>query len=155
MPACPYFANFHGDGKVLPSGRGLPSSLLVFSGRTGRRFPSHLASPGLGSNVSIWAGPPDMNRKMILLVRGLKWGAWAAPPASPASTPASATEPNPPANRPSISRRVIRVWCLVFGVWCVMFGGGWGLGVSSFGAGHSAGGIVVLSERRSLPIDFR
>lgn len=105
IPARPYFANFHGDGKAFPSGRGLPSSLFVFSGRTGSRFPAHRTSPGLGSNVSICDGPPDMNRKMIRLARGLKCSVWTAP-ASPATTPASATEPNPPANRPSISRRV-------------------------------------------------
>jgi hypothetical protein len=110
IPARPYFANFHGEGKALPSGRALPSSLLVFSGRTGSRLPSHLASSGLGSKVSIWEGPPDMNRKMIRFARGVKWGIFVAPTAfaraESASTPARATEPNPPASWPSICRRV-------------------------------------------------
>ena len=30
MPLAPCLANFHGVGNALPSGRGLPSNLLVF-----------------------------------------------------------------------------------------------------------------------------
>src|SRR5208283_1097697 len=58
MPLLPYFWNLKGEGNALPVRR----SVARFG--MGSDLPTYLASMGLGSNVSIWLGPPFMNRWM-------------------------------------------------------------------------------------------
>jgi hypothetical protein len=40
----------------------------------GNRFPSSRSKAGFGSNISIWLGPPTMNKKMHRFAFGAKWG---------------------------------------------------------------------------------
>jgi hypothetical protein len=54
----------HDRGVVLPIAR--TTGLNDF----GSCCPAYFSSAGFGSNVSIWLGPPSMNRKMTLLARG-------------------------------------------------------------------------------------
>src|SRR4029450_407875 len=44
----------------------------------GRGWPSSWLRSGLGSNVSMWLGPPTMNRKITDLAFGAKFGGLAA-----------------------------------------------------------------------------
>src|SRR5688500_10037904 len=50
----------------------LYSPIAVITGLklSGSGFPAYLRMAGLGSNRSMWLGPPSMNRKMTLLARG-------------------------------------------------------------------------------------
>src|SRR5438067_539953 len=73
IPDCPCFWNLNGDWSRLPvrvltslgmaKGNGLPLSCL-------RR--------DLGSKVSIWLGPPDMNKKITRLARAANGGGLTA-----------------------------------------------------------------------------
>ena len=45
---------------------------------SGRGLPAHFASAGLGSNRSIWLGPPTMNRKITRFAFASKWGGFTA-----------------------------------------------------------------------------
>src|SRR5260370_30230536 len=99
-PDCPYFLNAKGEPRIL-------SLMLktVVGGLNGRDWPLSLSSRGLGSKVSIWDGPPSMNRKITDLAFGAKCGASGLADADfSARRPASAKPPNPLAHRDNISR---------------------------------------------------
>ena len=113
MPLWPCCCHFRRDGK---SGA-RPSPIGVITGLKlgGRGLPARRFSSGLGSKVSMWLGPPSMNRKITLrAVAGRRQGARAAPegpllrgPAarSRASKSSSASPPNPAPACSSHSRR--------------------------------------------------
>src|SRR5260370_40950727 len=102
-PDCPYFRNAKGDGRTL-------SLILrtVVGGLKGRDCPLSFARRGLGSKVSIWDGPPSMNRKITDLAFAAKCGGLgakgltAATARLAASSPARASPPNPLAQRKSM-----------------------------------------------------
>ena len=62
MPLLPYFLNV----RLVPSSFAslLTNWYLASPNSAGRFCPSSLFSSGLGSKVSIWLGPPAMNRKI-------------------------------------------------------------------------------------------
>src|SRR4051794_11831412 len=79
----------------------------------GSRCPASSSSFGLGSNVSIWLGPPPMKRKITLLARALTRQVISSTPEgdpararSPSSRPSNARAPKPPPPRRSHSRRL-------------------------------------------------
>src|SRR5258706_13768590 len=108
-PDCPYLRNANGDGRTL-------SLILktVVGGLNGRDCPLSFARRGFGSKVSIWDGPPSMNRKITDLALAAKWGDLGdrgLTPAAPAarlaaSSPARASPPKPLAPRKSMPRRL-------------------------------------------------
>src|SRR5437763_829378 len=59
VPHLPCFLNFHGERSRLPV-----RVRTSFGCANGRGLPLILSSFGLGSKVSTWEGPPDMNRKI-------------------------------------------------------------------------------------------
>ena len=83
----------------------------------GRGLPSQSFKAGLGSQMSIWLGPPSMNKKTTLFAFGAKWGdrglsglsgsisGWSARAAS-ARSPERAREPKPRPARRKNSRRL-------------------------------------------------
>src|SRR6266568_2636586 len=105
-PDCPYFLNAKGEPRTL-------SLMLktVVGGLNGRDWPLSFCKRGLGSKVSIWDGPPSMNRKMTDFALGEKWGVRGASGFAvlPASSPARASPPKPLAQRNSISRRLLYI----------------------------------------------
>ena len=64
------------NGLIGPSS-GLPATLrrVITSPKLpGNGWPAYLARSGLGSNKSMWLGPPCMNSQMTRLARGAKCG---------------------------------------------------------------------------------
>ena len=68
-PCCAHF-------RLLAMSGGFFSPIAVITGLNdaGSGWPASLSSSGLGSNVSMWLGPPSMKRKMTLLALGAWWG---------------------------------------------------------------------------------
>src|SRR5262245_829641 len=92
------------------------SPLVIDSGRD---WPCHFCNPGLGSNRSIWLGPPSMNSRMTFFALPGKWGCFGAigsvrAPSSAvrpseAISSARANVPRPPAH----SRKKLRRVCIL------------------------------------------
>ena len=94
-----------------------PSPIGVITGLKlgGSGWPASRFSSGLGSNVSMWLGPPSMNRKMTLLaVAGRRHGASEPPatgspapvPAASVAAPAGRRAPAPPKPAPACKQPV-------------------------------------------------
>ena len=73
MPHFPALLNSKGEGKSVPAT--LPFEMAKLSSRLGA-VPARRFKAGLGSNRSIWLGPPFMKRWMTLLARAGNWGAF-------------------------------------------------------------------------------
>ena len=58
-----------GELPGLPKSLALASAALSYLMSPGKVLPSRRASSGLGSNRSIWLGPPCMNSEIIALAR--------------------------------------------------------------------------------------
>src|SRR5262245_9058671 len=111
IPLRPCFANSRVLGMMTAS----PCVSWLF-GRpvdSGSGLPAHFASAGLGSNRSIWLGPPTMNRKMTRLAFGSKcdflgasgfFAAFSSARASRASIPWSAMQASPAAEQEVAAR---------------------------------------------------
>ena len=85
---------------------------LVIAGGSG--LPCHFCSSGLGSNRSIWLGPPSMNRKMTFFALGAKCGFLGASgfgASAPCSKSASAIVPS--RRRHSAERNAVRRYAQV------------------------------------------
>ena len=73
MPLWPYGWNVRGLASTAAFGLVNASRRsLVMDGGSG--LPLHFCSSGLGSNRSIWLGPPSMNMKMTFFALGGKCG---------------------------------------------------------------------------------
>src|SRR5713101_1359183 len=76
MPHWPCRENVHGE-----ESRGVSLAvnwLITLPKLSGSFWPSYFFRAGLGSNVSMWLGPPTMNRKITDLAFGAKFGGLAA-----------------------------------------------------------------------------
>ncbi len=60
---CRFHARFEGRSGEPPS----PIGVITVPKLSGSGWPASSSSFGLGSNRSMWLGPPSMNRKMQLL----------------------------------------------------------------------------------------
>ncbi len=105
MPLSPYVVNVRGLASTAAFGLVNASRrFLVISAGSG--LPLHFCSSGLGSNRSIWLGPPSMNMKITFLALAGKCGFFGASglTSTPAARPsccisdASAAMPIPPAH---------------------------------------------------------
>src|SRR5712692_10709095 len=76
MPHSPCRENFQGEASsgVSPA----VNWLTTLPKLSGSFWPSYFFRAGLGSNVSMWLGPPTMNRKITDLALGAKFGGLAA-----------------------------------------------------------------------------
>ena len=90
MPLWPYGLNSRGLASTAAVGL-MNASLrsLVIDGGSG--LPCHFCSSGLGSNRSIWLGPPSMNRKITFFALAGKCGFRGA-----SGFGASRSSPQPP-----------------------------------------------------------
>ena len=73
MPHFPALLNSKGEGNSVPAT--LPLEMAKLSSRLGA-VPARRFKVGLGSNRSIWLGPPFMNRWITLLARAGNCGAF-------------------------------------------------------------------------------
>ena len=106
MPAWPYGVKRRGLASTAAVGL-MKASCIFFVIDAGSGLPFHLCSAGLGSNRSIWLGPPSMNRKMTFFALAGKCGFLGASGLTSAlgrarpscsSSGASAIVPMPPAH---------------------------------------------------------
>ena len=105
MPLWPYFVNVRGLASTAAFGL-VNASRRFFVMDSGKGLPLHFCNSGLGSNKSIWLGPPSMKRKMTFFAFGAKCGLFGAsglfsttaPRPSRSINCASAMMPIPPAH---------------------------------------------------------
>ena len=114
-PDSPWRRKPKGDPPRLPWRSGNESTLGLAKG-SGR--PCSATRRGLGSKLSMWLGPPNMNSMITRLARGATPDGRGRSTSSPsaaaasASSPVSASEPNP-APRSERNRRRCPVVCVI------------------------------------------
>src|SRR6185369_12257440 len=87
------------DGiSVLPP---VPMAVIGFPNEAGSGWPARRSSSGLGSNKSMWLGPPSMNTQITDLALGAKCGAFGARGSS--GEPVVAALPSPSSDENAIA----------------------------------------------------